>query len=372
MNTTPDTSQPAESGVSRTVMIGLSGGVDSAVAALRLKQQGYRVEAMFMKNWEDDDGSEYCTARQDFEDAMRVADLLQVELHPVNFAREYWDNVFSFFLQEYKRGRTPNPDVMCNREIKFKVFRDHALELGAQWIATGHYARTGELDDGGTALLKAADENKDQTYFLHSVAGEEFARTLFPLGELQKPAVRKIAEQAGLHNFSKKDSTGICFIGERRFSDFLQTYLPANPGPINDLNGRYLGDHKGLMYHTIGQRQGLGIGGLREASDAPWYVAGKDLPNNTLIVVQGNDHPALFKRSISTEIPHWINRAPALPLQCAAKIRYRQLDQQCSVSELPDGGLRVEFDQPQRAVTPGQYAVFYDRDRCLGGAVIKD
>ncbi|MGB5325108.1 MAG: tRNA 2-thiouridine(34) synthase MnmA [Pseudomonadales bacterium] len=353
------------------VIVGLSGGVDSAVAALLLKQQGYRVEAMFMKNWEEDDGSEYCTAREDFEDAMRVADQLGIELHAVNFARNYWDNVFSHFLHEYRLGRTPNPDVLCNREIKFKVFRDHALQLGADWIATGHYARTQTRSDGRTHLLKGCDANKDQSYFLHAVAEAEFSRTLLPLGGMQKPAVRALAERAGLHNFSRKDSTGICFIGERRFRDFLQSYLPAKPGPIVDEQGRQLGEHSGLMYHTIGQREGLGIGGMREAGEQPWYVARKDINSNTLIVVQGNQHPALLQGALATELPHWINDAPSLPLQCSAKIRYRQVDQPCTVTAATEGGLQVAFEQPQRAVTPGQYAVFYQQQRCLGGAVIK-
>ncbi|MBT8149144.1 MAG: tRNA 2-thiouridine(34) synthase MnmA [Gammaproteobacteria bacterium] len=351
------------------VIVGLSGGVDSAVTALLLKQQGYQVEAMFMKNWDEDDGSEYCTARSDLEDALRICDALDIELHAVNFAKQYWDNVFAHFLLEYRAGRTPNPDVLCNREIKFKVFSEHANALGAGWIATGHYARTVH-ECGETRLYKGSDRNKDQSYFLHAVSGKQFAHTLFPLGELDKPQVRACAEQAGLHNYGKKDSTGICFIGERRFKDFLETYLPAQPGPIVDTDGNRLGEHQGLMYHTIGQRQGLGIGGIEGASEAPWYVAAKQLENNTLVVVQGNNHPALLRRQLRTEAPHWINSAPQLPLACAAKTRYRQPDQACRINAASDGGLEVEFDELQRAITPGQYAVFYDGEHCLGGAVI--
>jgi tRNA-specific 2-thiouridylase len=352
------------------VIVGLSGGVDSAVTALLLIEHGYQVEAMFMKNWNEDDGSEYCTARTDLEDALRICDRLNIELHTVNFASQYWDNVFDHFLVEYRAGRTPNPDVLCNREIKFKVFSDYANELGADFIATGHYARV--VTRGGQAMLyKGNDANKDQSYFLHAVSGQQFVKTLFPLGELTKTQVRHLAEKAGLHNHQKKDSTGICFIGERRFKDFLENYIPAQPGPILDEHGKTIGQHQGLMYHTIGQRQGLGIGGLDGAADAPWYVAEKKMHSNTLIAVQGNQHPALLKSVLQTEAPHWINSAPTLPLACSAKTRYRQPDQACSVATNPSGGLTVEFAAPQRAITPGQYVVFYDGQHCLGGAVIQ-
>lgn len=341
------------------VIVGLSGGVDSAVTALLLIEHGYQVEAMFMKNWNEDDGSEYCTARTDLEDALRICDRLNIELHTVNFASQYWDNVFDHFLVEYRAGRTPNPDVLCNREIKFKVFSDYANELGADFIATGHYARV--VTRGGQAMLyKGNDANKDQSYFLHAVSGQQFVKTLFPLGELTKTQVRHLAEKAGLHNHQKKDSTGICFIGERRFKDFLENYIPAQPGPILDEHGKTIGQHQGLMYHTIGQRQGLGIGGLDGAADAPWYVAEKKMHSNTLIAVQGNQHPALLKSVLQTEAPHWINSAPTLPLACSAKTRYRQPDQACSVATNPSGGLTVEFAAPQRAITPCQYVVFYD------------
>ena len=352
------------------VIVGLSGGVDSAVTALLLIEHGYQVEAMFMKNWNEDDGSEYCTARTDLEDALRICDRLNIELHTVNFASQYWDNVFDHFLVEYRAGRTPNPDVLCNREIKFKVFSDYANELGADFIATGHYARV--VTRGGQAMLyKGNDANKDQSYFLHAVSGQQFVKTLFPLGELTKTQVRHLAEKAGLHNHQKKDSTGICFIGERRFKDFLENYIPAQPGPILDEHGKTIGQHQGLMYHTIGQRQGLGIGGLDGAADAPWYVSEKKMHSNTLIAVQGNQHPALLKSVLQTEAPHWINSAPTLPLACSAKTRYRQPDQACSVATNPSGGLTVEFAAPQRAITPGQYVVFYDGQHCLGGAVIQ-
>lgn len=352
------------------VIVGLSGGVDSAVTALLLIEQGYKVEAMFMKNWNEDDGTEYCTARTDLEDALRICDRLNIELHTVNFASQYWDNVFDHFLVEYRAGRTPNPDVLCNREIKFKVFSDYANELGADFIATGHYARVVERD-GQALLFKGHDGNKDQSYFLHAVSGQQFVKTLFPLGELTKTQVRQLAEKASLHNYQKKDSTGICFIGERRFKDFLENYIPAQPGPILDEHGKPIGQHQGLMYHTIGQRQGLGIGGLDGAVDAPWYVAEKKMHSNTLIAVQGNQHPALFKSVLQSEAPHWINSAPTLPLTCSAKTRYRQPDQACSVKANQSGGLTVEFAVPQRAITPGQYVVFYEDQNCLGGAVIQ-
>ena len=352
------------------VIVGMSGGVDSSVAALLLREQGYRVEGLFMKNWEEDDGTEYCTAKEDFADARAVADSLGITLHGANFAAEYWDNVFEHFLAEYRAGRTPNPDILCNREIKFKAFLEYARQLGADFIATGHYARRGERQGKGT-LLKGLDDNKDQSYFLHAVGHTELEQTLFPVGAIPKPEVRDIARRHQLVTAKKKDSTGICFIGERRFRDFLQQYLPAQPGEIHSLEGEYLGQHSGLMYHTIGQRQGLGIGGLANHGDEPWYVVDKDLQHNVLLVAQGNEHPALFKSTLYTGELMWIaGQAPALPFGCSAKVRYRQADQACTIFPAARG-CRVEFEQPQRAVTPGQSVVFYRGDCCLGGGVIE-
>lgn len=353
------------------VIVGMSGGVDSSVSALLLLQQGYKVEGLFMKNWDEDDGTEYCTAKRDLADAEHVCQTLGIKLHTANFAAEYWDNVFEYFLSEYKAGRTPNPDILCNREIKFKVFLEYAQMLGADKIATGHYART--LDqDGHTYLAKGLDPNKDQSYFLHAVGEAEFARTLFPIGNMEKPRVRELAEQHGLVTHNKKDSTGICFIGERRFKDFLQQYLPAQPGLIKTPEGKTLGEHHGLMYHTIGQRQGLGIGGVSGQKEEPWYVAEKNLSTNELIVVQGSDHPLLFKQCLTTSTPHWINGVPpADTFNCHAKVRYRQADQSCRV-EVEEAGVRISFDEPQRAITPGQSVVLYQGEICLGGAVIEN
>ncbi len=351
------------------VIVGMSGGVDSSVSAYLLLQQGYQVEGLFMKNWDEDDGTEYCTAMEDLADAQQVCDTLGIKLHQANFAAEYWDNVFEHFLHEYKAGRTPNPDILCNREIKFKAFLEYAKILGADLIATGHYVRRRDVDDR-TELLRGLDGNKDQSYFLHAVGGDEIAQTLFPVGELEKPEVRRIAEQNGLVTASKKDSTGICFIGERRFRDFLRQYLPAQPGRIETPEGEDIGEHQGLMYHTLGQRQGLGIGGLPNHPDAPWYVAGKDLQRNVLIAVQGKNHPLLFSDWLTTSDIYWVNAAPELPLRCSAKVRYRQDDQSCTLFR-DEQGYRVEFDQPQRAVTPGQSLVLYDGDVCLGGGVIE-
>ncbi len=352
------------------VIVGMSGGVDSSVAALLLLEQGYHVEGLFMKNWEEDDGTEYCTAKEDYADAQAVADLLGIPLHGANFAAEYWDNVFEHFLAEYRAGRTPNPDILCNREIKFRAFLDYAETLGSDLIATGHYARRGQAGQRAT-LLKGLDGNKDQSYFLHAVGHKELARTLFPVGELAKAEVRERAQATGLCTHDKKDSTGICFIGERRFKDFLQRYLPAQPGSIETLDGEVLGEHQGLMYHTIGQRQGLGIGGLRSHDEAPWYVAGKDLKRNVLTVVQGNEHPALYADCLWAGDLFWISgEAPDLPFRATAKIRYRQPDQSCTIS--PSGsGYHISFDNPQRAITPGQSAVIYAGDECLGGGVIE-
>jgi len=362
---------PSAPAASRRVIVGMSGGVDSSVAALLLLEQGWQVEGLFMKNWEEDDGSEYCTAMADLADARAVCERLGIHLHTANFAAEYWDNVFEHFLAEYQAGRTPNPDILCNREIKFKAFLDYALSLGATHIATGHYARLAPRGDGACELLKGLDGNKDQSYFLHAVGGQQLARSLFPLGALEKTAVRALAAKAGLATAKKKDSTGICFIGERRFRDFLAQYLPAQPGAIESADGKPLGRHNGLMYHTIGQRQGLGIGGQKDGGESPWYVLGKDLSRNVLIVGQGNEHPLLFSTALTCTHIHWINPIDGQqPLHLCAKVRYRQADQPCLL-EKTGGSWRVTFEQPQRAVTPGQSVVFYQGERCLGGGVIE-
>lgn len=352
------------------VIVGMSGGVDSSVSAYLLQQQGYQVEGLFMKNWEEDDGTEYCTALADLADAQAVCDKLGIHLHTANFSAEYWDNVFEHFLKEYRAGRTPNPDVLCNKEIKFKAFLDYALALGADLIATGHYVR--RCDEGGhTYLQKGLDNNKDQSYFLCEVSEDNLRYSLFPVGELNKAEVRRLASDLNLVTKDKKDSTGICFIGERKFKDFLENYLPAQPGDIEAMDGATVGRHAGLMYYTLGQRQGLGIGGIPDRPEAPWYVVGKDLKRNVLIVSQGNENEDLFSSELIAQPASWVNQGgPSLPLQCQAKIRYRQADQDCTVSALDDGRLLVRFQRPQRAVTPGQYVVFYQQDCCLGGAII--
>ncbi|MFG6667919.1 tRNA 2-thiouridine(34) synthase MnmA [Halomonas sp. HNIBRBA4712] len=366
MTSTPNTA----TGAPTKVIVGMSGGVDSSVSALLLLQQGYEVEGLFMKNWDEDDGTEYCTAKEDLADAQAVCEKLGIKLHTANFAAEYWDNVFEHFLEEYKAGRTPNPDILCNREIKFKVFLDYAEMLGAELIATGHYVRRGERD-GRPRLLKGLDTNKDQSYFLHAVPEAAIARTLFPVGELEKPAVRALALEHDLVTAKKKDSTGICFIGERRFKDFLQQYLPAQPGKIETAEGDVIGEHMGLMYYTLGQRQGLGIGGLANYSEEPWYVAGKDLDRNVLTVVQGKSDAHLYTNALATEAMDWVaGQAPVAEGRFTAKTRYRQSDCPCRVRTRDDGSVEVIFDDPQWAVTPGQSLVLYDGDVCLGGGVI--
>lgn len=353
------------------ILVGLSGGVDSAVAALLLLRQGHRVEALFMKNWEEDDDSGHCAAAEDLADARAAADHLGIRLHTINFSAEYWDRVFEHFLAEYRAGRTPNPDVLCNREIKFRAFLDHALELGWDAIATGHYAVV-HSGDGGVELLRARDENKDQTYFLYQLDQYQLRHSRFPLGGLTKAEVRRIARDAGLPNHARRDSTGICFIGERRFRDFLARYLPASPGPIVTPEGREIGRHQGLMYHTLGQRRGLGIGGLAGAGEAPWFVVGKDLAGNRLVVAQQHDHPWLMSTALEATRLHWVaGEPPPLPLSCQARMRHRQPLQTCRLDAAGQDRCRVRFDTPQRAMTPGQSIVFYQGRSCLGGGIIE-
>jgi tRNA-specific 2-thiouridylase len=353
-------------------MVGMSGGVDSSVAALLLLEQGHQVEGLFMKNWEEDDDADYCAASKDLEDAERVCQRLGIPLHRANFATEYWDRVFSSFLEEYRVGRTPNPDVLCNREIKFTAFLEHAHSLGADRIATGHYARI-ERAANGWQLLRGADSEKDQSYFLYLLTQEQLAQSLFPLGGLSKSRVRALASAAGLHNAERKDSTGICFIGERRFRDFLARYLPAQPGDIVTPDGSLVGQHRGVMYYTLGQRQGLGIGGTRNGSDKPWYVVDKDVSSNRLVVAQDHDHPLLMRRALAACRTHWISaNPPPAPTACRARIRHRQPLQNCTIATLSGDHCEVRFDVPQRAITPGQSVVFYDGDACLGGGIIEE
>lgn len=365
----------------KKVILGLSGGVDSAVAGLLLKEQGYDVTAIFMQNWKAANDDPFCMAEQDLTDAKKICDQLKISLHTVNFADEYWHKVFQYMLDEYAAGRTPNPDVLCNKEIKFKAFLEYAKSQGADFIATGHYARA-VFHDNKYHLLKGIDANKDQSYFLHALNQEQLKYALFPVGELTKTAVRAIAKKANLINYAKKDSTGICFIGERKFKKFLQEYLLNKPGEIYSIDnyvgarravplqkcGTYIGRHDGLMFYTLGQRQGLNIGGQKNAKEAPWYVVQKDFVNNRLIVSQNHDHPLLLKKELCCGPIHWISgEAPKFPINCTAKIRYRQSDQLCVIKDFD----QIEFIESQWAATPGQYVVFYDGEECLGGAVIK-
>ncbi len=380
----PLTLADVENPSTKHVIVGMSGGVDSSVSAVLLQQAGFKVEGLFMKNWEEDDGTEYCTAMDDLADAQAVCDKIGIKLHTANFAMEYWDRVFEHFLAEYKAGRTPNPDILCNKEIKFKAFLDYALTLGADYIATGHYTRRSmnyinAEGDEVAQLLRGLDNNKDQSYFLHAVGGDKIAKTLFPVGELEKPVVRQIAEEHDLATAKKKDSTGICFIGERRFKDFLQQYLPAQKGEILTDDNKVIGTHDGLMYYTLGQRGGIGIGGVKDRPEEPWFVLAKDLEKNRLIVGQGHEHPMLMSNELKAYKLDWIDgNAPAdvfsdEGLACMEKSRYRQPDQACRVfATNADGSeVRVVFDEPQRAVTPGQSAVFYIDEVCLGGGVIE-
>jgi tRNA-uridine 2-sulfurtransferase len=352
------------------VVVALSGGVDSAVAALLLREQGHDVQGLFMSNWDESADDIWCTAAQDFQDARAVAERLGITLHRVSFAAEYRSRVFETFLAEHRAGRTPNPDVLCNREIKFGVALAYARRLGAGRLATGHYARLVD-GPGGIELHKARDAAKDQSYFLHAVAPAELAQALMPLGELEKSAVRERARRAGLPVFDKPDSTGICFIGERPFREFLERYLPRAPGPIESPDGERLGTHRGLAFYTLGQRGGIGLGGRAGAPEKPWYVAAKDAARNALVVVQGGEHPLLSSTALTTGRWHWLGSPPEGPLRCAVKVRYRQADQRVLLTPRPDGTVHLEFAEPQRAVTPGQYAVAYDGDRCMGGGVIE-
>jgi tRNA-specific 2-thiouridylase len=353
------------------IVVGLSGGVDSAVAAWLLKREGHDVVGLFMKNWEDDDDDEYCSSREDLVDAVAAAERIGIEVDAVNFAAEYRERVFASFLAEYRAGRTPNPDVLCNAEIKFKAFLDHAMAQGAERIATGHYARV-DRRDGRMVLLKGVDPGKDQSYFLHRLTQGQLERTLFPVGGLRKSEVRRIAREAGLPNHAKRDSTGICFIGERPFREFLSRYLPREPGPIVTAEGERVGEHEGLMYYTLGQRQGLGIGGRRGGAGEPWYVAGKDPASNTLTVVQGHDDPRLLSRTLEAGDASWVaGAAPEPGGALGAKTRYRQADAACTLRNEGGAAFALQFGEPQWAVTPGQSAVVYRGDECLGGGVIR-
>jgi tRNA-specific 2-thiouridylase len=358
--------------MSKNIIVGMSGGVDSSVTALKLLKQGHQVTGLFMKNWEEDDGTEDCTAMEDLADAQQVSDNLGIELKTVNFASEYWDEVFEVFLSEFKAGRTPNPDILCNKHVKFKAFLNYAIEdLGADYIATGHYARVRE-HNGEFQLLKGLDPNKEQSYFLYTLGQKALSKTLFPIGDMHKPELRAMAKKAGFDNHKKKDSTGICFIGERKFTEFLQRYLPTQPGEMRTPEGQYIAKHQGLMYYTYGQRQGLGIGGVKNAPDEPWYVLEKDLENNILIVGQGHDHPLMLHNTLEASQLDWCNNKPLTEaIYCKAKTRYRQSDQACRLEPLENGRCKVIFEYSQRAITPGQSVVFYDDDVCLGGGIIE-
>jgi len=356
---------------SLNIIVGMSGGVDSSIAAYLLKKAGHHVQGVFMKNWEEDDTDTYCPAAQDMEDAQHVCDQLDIPLELVNFADQYWERVFAHCLDEYRLGRTPNPDILCNKEIKFHAFLNYAKQRGADYIATGHYVRTLENKDG-VKLQKAHDPQKDQSYFLYALNESQISQCLFPIGHLLKSQVRTIAAEMGFKNHAKKDSTGICFIGERKFKHFLNEYLPARPGNIENIDGEILGKHDGLMFYTIGQRQGLQIGGQKGKNESPWYVAEKDVIRNVLIVVQGEEHPALFKQTLTVNDIHWINRAPDLACALTAKTRYRQADQACTLEKNAENNFRVTFVKPQRAITPGQSIVFYQDDVCLGGGIIEN
>ena len=353
------------------IVVGLSGGVDSAVTAWLLKQAGHEVIGVFMKNWEADDLEDDCPIAQDYRDVLAIAEVLGIEVELVNFSREYQDRVFAYFLAEYQAGRTPNPDVLCNAEIKFKAFLDHAMKMGADFIATGHYARL-EGESPARQLLKAADANKDQSYFLYRLQQHQISRALFPLGELPKPKVRELARQANIPVAEKKDSTGICFIGERPFREFLQRYMPIQPGDMVTPEGKLMGRHQGLMFHTLGQRKGLGIGGVKGGEEGePWFAAGKNLTRNELIVVQGHDHPLLLSTRLQAADLSWIGSPPEAGRRYSAKTRYRQQDAACEVQALSDSTMTLCFDQSQWAVTPGQSVVLYDGNVCLGGGVIQ-
>ncbi len=358
--------------MTKNIVVGMSGGVDSSVTALLLLEQGHNVTGLFMKNWEEDDGTEYCTAMEDLADAQQVSDKLGIELKTVNFASEYWDDVFEVFLSEFKMGRTPNPDILCNKHVKFKAFLDYAIQdLGAEYIATGHYARVSE-NDGEHFLLKGLDAGKEQSYFLYALGQHELAHTLFPIGHLQKTEIRKRAEQAGFDNCRKKDSTGICFIGERKFKEFLQRYLPTQPGEMRTPEGQRIGTHQGLMYYTLGQRQGLGIGGVKDSPDEPWYVLEKNLEENILIVGQGHDHPLMLHNTLTAGQLDWCNNKSLTgAIHCTAKTRYRQADQACHLEPIGEGRCQAVFAEPQRAITPGQSVVFYQGEICLGGGIIE-
>jgi tRNA-uridine 2-sulfurtransferase len=351
------------------IIVGMSGGVDSAVSAHLLIKNGYSVEAVFMKNWEED--SKYCTSEQDYLDALQVCDILKIPLRTVNFSKQYWEKVFRIFLSEYNSGRTPNPDILCNTEIKFKEFLNYAIQLGADKIATGHYVQS-KLINNKVKIYKGFDKNKDQSYFLNGLNQSQINNALFPLGNLDKLQVRKYAKELGFSNFNKKDSTGICFIGERNFKEFLKEYIPAMPGKIETSSGETIGDHDGLMYYTLGQRKGLGIGGSNSKLNAPWYVISKDLKSNTLIVDQGHNHKNLYKKQLDGSSINWISGVEPSKRKLKAKIRYRMEDASCAITELTSEIIKIKFDNPQFAITPGQSIVFYDKDECLGGAIIEN